>query len=107
MNRKFPELGIPLKNKYRPALDEANTHLEQSGHVVQAKGPHNQHTSAARWAGCLLNCWSKEFPEVPAGILPRRHKRLSTRYRGEVGTIVISEARIVELRRGEDALQRP
>jgi hypothetical protein len=69
MNYKFPELGIPLKNKLRAALDESNTHLEQSGYVVQAEGPRNQRNSAACWAERVLNRWSKEFPEVPTGIL--------------------------------------
>jgi hypothetical protein len=69
MNFRFPKLGIPLKNKLQAAPDEDNTHLEQSGHVVQAEGPRNQWDSAARWAERVLNRWSKEFPEVRTGIL--------------------------------------
>ena len=68
MNFRLPELGIPLKNKLRPALREANTHLEQSGHVVQAEGPYVRCSSAAHWARRLLNRWSKELPEVPMEI---------------------------------------
>ena len=69
MNSKFPELGIPLKNKLRTALGGSNTHLEQSGHEMQAEGPRSQRNSAARRADRVLNRWSKEFPEVPTGIL--------------------------------------
>lgn len=72
MNFRLPELDMPLKNKPSAALDEANTHLEQSGHVVQAEGPRNQHNSAAHWAGRVLNRWSKELPEVPMAILSTR-----------------------------------
>jgi len=78
MNFRLPELDMPLKNKPSAALDEADTHLEQSGHLVQAEGPHVRCSSAAHWAGRLLNRWSKEFSEVQRRSFRRGHKWVST-----------------------------
>ena len=107
MTSRFPELGIPPKNKLRAALDETNTHREQSGHVVRAEGPRSQRNSAARWAELVLNRGSKEFPEVPTEIFRCWHKRILMRFRSEVGIIPISKTSTVNLRRGDNALQRP
>jgi hypothetical protein len=107
MNSRFPELGMPLKKRLRAALDETKTHREQSGHVLRAERPRSQRNSAARWAERALNHGSKEFPEVPTEIFRCRHKRILRRFRSEVGTIPILKSSTVNLRRGEDALQRP
>jgi len=104
MNPRLSELGIPLKNKLRAALDASNTNLEQSEHEVQAEGSRTQRSPPARRAERVLNRWSKEFSEVPTENFRCWHKRIPTRYWSEVGTITISKTGTVNLRRGDDAI---
>src|SRR5215217_5922195 len=104
MNPRLSELGIPLKNKLRAALDASNTHLEKSGHEVQGEGARSQRNSPARWAERGLNRWSREFSKVPVENFRCWHKRIPTRYRSEVGTIAISKTSTVNLTGGDDAV---